>query len=233
MKIVQPSKGYRFSVEAVILSRFAALRGGSVLVDLGCGSGVVGLCLLHLLPDSRLVGIDVIEDHIARARVGASLNGWSERARFEVCDVRSVGAHLGKLQADLVVSNPPFRSPDSSKVSTDQILAVARNELQGKLKDFTDAASFVLRKGGSLCIVYPASRLEYLMESAGASGFNPVALRFIHPRVGERASFVLYHAVKGSGKSFSVENPLILHRDVGDNRKYSEEAEGLIGPGRQ
>lgn len=230
VSIVQPAKGYRFSVEAPLLARFAALRGGKSMVDLGCGSGIIGMCLLQLLPEATLVGIDLMAEHITRARAGASLNGWSGRARFEVCDVRRAFDCLAKSKADLVVSNPPFRSPDSSKISPNESVAVARNELHGRLRDFTDAAAFALRRGGSLCVVYPASRLDYLLESVLASGLCPATLRFIHPRNGIKASFVLCHAVKGAVQGITVESPLFLHGESGDARKYSEEAEGLIGP---
>ena len=43
--ILQPKTGYRFSLDAVLLARFPALKKGYKIVDLGTGSGVIPLLL--------------------------------------------------------------------------------------------------------------------------------------------------------------------------------------------
>src|SRR5258708_37146994 len=41
LRLYQPRRGYRFSVEAVLLARFAAARPAARVLELGAGCGVV------------------------------------------------------------------------------------------------------------------------------------------------------------------------------------------------
>src|SRR5437667_307452 len=43
LRLYQPRRGYRFSVEAVLLARFAAARPAARVLELGAGCGVVAL----------------------------------------------------------------------------------------------------------------------------------------------------------------------------------------------
>ncbi len=77
-----------------------ALPLGASVVDVGCGSGAVGLALKDERPDLTVVGTDISEDAIEVA----SLN-----ARRLDLDVRFVvGDLLAGVVADAVVSNPPY-----------------------------------------------------------------------------------------------------------------------------
>src|ERR1700738_5195756 len=51
LRLYQPRRGYRFSVEAVLLARFAAARPARGVLDLGAGCG--GVVLVHPAPPCR------------------------------------------------------------------------------------------------------------------------------------------------------------------------------------
>jgi len=229
VKVLQPRKGYRFSVDAILLARFASSRKVENCADLGSGSGVVGLCLLALGSTQKLLGVDIQEKFVDLAKSAALLNGFDARAAFVVGDVRNMGPDCKGASMDLVVSNPPYRPTQGLRHSPDETVAIARNEVCGSLEDFVAAASYLLKKEGTFCAVYPASRCHILLATALAKGLNPVRVRFVHPRCGEAASLVLLEAVKGGRGSLVVEPPLMLHDGKLSARKYSDEAEALLG----
>jgi hypothetical protein len=47
----QHRDGYRFSVDAVLAAHFAGPKSGQRVLDLGGGCGVIGLILVHRLPE--------------------------------------------------------------------------------------------------------------------------------------------------------------------------------------
>jgi len=66
--------------ERLLFARYGLARDARVL-DAGCGTGEISFRLAELLPDTRLVGIDIIDEHLERARARCARFG--ERIRFE------------------------------------------------------------------------------------------------------------------------------------------------------
>jgi release factor glutamine methyltransferase len=76
------------------------LPRGARVVDVGTGSGAVALALKHERPDLDVVGTDMSAEAVAVARANAA------RLGLDVTFVE--GDLLGGLEADAVVSNPPY-----------------------------------------------------------------------------------------------------------------------------
>lgn len=229
VRLIQPRRGYRFSLDAVLLARFAAERPARSVLDLGCGCGVVGLSLLALGGAGELTGVDVQPDMVARARRGAEANGWGDRCRFLSADLRDARALLPPQSFDLAVANPPYHHAAQGRVSPDPATAAARHELAGGLEEFAAAAAWCLGARGAFCVVYPAPRLAALFAACRGARLEPKVLRLLHPRAGRPAGLALLRCVKGAGEGLEVRPPLILHGDA-EGRRYSEEAEALLGP---
>jgi tRNA1Val (adenine37-N6)-methyltransferase len=231
--VYQPRKGYRFSVDAILLARFAAEVEGEMVVDLGCGGGVVGLCMLRLSPGRTLLGLEIQEAFVARAIRAVKLNDFDGKASFRCADISKPG-QLGKAGvADIVVSNPPYRQVGEGRLSPDPSVAIARHEVRATLRDVVGAAAYLLKRGGSFCAIYPAFRLDELIGECRRQGLAPHTLRTIHSTADGNATLALLRAEKGGRGTFSVVAPLILHpqtdRQEGKGDKYSEEAIRLLG----
>lgn len=85
------------------------------ILDLGTGTGCVGLTLLVNIPNAKLVSVDLSEQAIMVAKKNAENLGVSDRVQFlnldagNFLDVMSVyKSFLGKDLIDLFVSNPPY-----------------------------------------------------------------------------------------------------------------------------
>lgn len=75
------------------------LGGGERVLDVGCGSGVLGLCAIRLGAD-HVLAVDIKEDAVSATRRNASLNGMGDR-------MEAVLTPLGQIDAvfDVVVAN--------------------------------------------------------------------------------------------------------------------------------
>ena len=74
------------------------------ILDLGAGSGCIGIALLSELPQATLIGIDRSEQALATARRNAMVNGVGGRAHWIAGDWGEAIAD----RFDIVVSNPPY-----------------------------------------------------------------------------------------------------------------------------
>lgn len=229
VRIFQPAKGFRFSVDAILLARFAAQAKVERAVDLGCGCGVAGLCLLALNGAESLSGMEIQRPLVDMAKRNADLNALSDRAAFFCFDLGDFKRGMPVRRADLVIANPPYRSLSSTRLSPEPTVNISKCEVKGNFLLFSQAAAELLTKGGRYASVYPAERLGYALESLSAAELTPIRLRFLHPRQGEPASLILLEGIKKGKGSLTVEAPLFLHCEKGSDRKYSEEALTLLG----
>ena len=81
---------------------------GKVVVDLGCGAGILGLGCARL-GASRVIGVDIDPEVVEVAKQNASDVGLSSNCiSFLTKDVRDLDSTDIPLDVDFVVMNPPF-----------------------------------------------------------------------------------------------------------------------------
>ncbi len=83
------------------------------LMDLGCGSGCIGLSLLHEIPGSELLGIDASRAAYDCSVSNAKKLDLSPRTRFFTGRVEQ---WTPQSSADLIVANPPYIADGDSSV---------------------------------------------------------------------------------------------------------------------
>lgn len=81
VRLLQPSRGYRVAVDAVLLAAAIETVPGDRVLDLGAGVGAVGLCLAARVPGCTIVGIELQAGLAALAVRNAALNGIESRLR--------------------------------------------------------------------------------------------------------------------------------------------------------
>ncbi|MEK2643728.1 peptide chain release factor N(5)-glutamine methyltransferase [Bdellovibrio sp. BCCA] len=84
-------------------------------IDLGAGSGCIGLSLLKEFPEARLISVDLSEKALGVAKRNADSLGVSDRVKFIHADagnhdvvMSAYKEFVGKDKVDALVSNPPY-----------------------------------------------------------------------------------------------------------------------------
>jgi tRNA1Val (adenine37-N6)-methyltransferase len=219
--LAQPARGqgYRVNVDALLLAAFAA-RGhrARLAVDLGAGSGAVGLSLLYFDAADRVVfvEIDALASEAARANLEA--NGWKDRGVVLSCDARVVPQETG---ADLVVCNPPYMAPGRGRPPKRPETARARS---GELSLFTRAARGAMGRRARACFVYPAGEVVALWSALRETGLEPKRARAVHADATTPARIVLVEARPAKPGGLTIEPPLVER----DARGYAGELRSLL-----
>lgn len=220
----QPETGFRFSLDALLLASFAGQRPvqGRVM-DLGTGCGVVGLALALDHPDFFCVGLDVQPAMLSHALANAQRLGCAQRFSF-ICSSVDQPSGLRPESFDLVVCNPPYRTPGSGRRCPEHSKTQARFEEAALLDDFVRTTAFVLRNQGWCAFIFLAERCDELLCAMRASHLQPKELLCIHPRHNEPAKLVLVRGRKNGGPGLRLDPPLVLHSGQGDQTRVSDQA---------
>jgi len=235
VKIYQPNKGYRYSIDAFLLTHFALnliadfKRADIVVAELGSGAGVVSLGMALSEDVRHVTGIEIVPELVDMSRRSAALSGLEDKVSFVEGDLKNPAeAGIEHDAFDLVLSNPPYRPVGEGRISPDFAKAVARHELAANVGDVARCASRLLKSEGSLCVVYIPERLPELILQLREAGLVPRRMKLVHPRASDPAKMALLEARKSSAKSFLVEPPLFVHNENGD---YTAEMEAAFeGP---
>lgn len=83
------------------------------ILDLGCGSGCLGLSVAQKILHSKVTLVDISESALAVARKNAEKLGLAERAEFFLFDA---ALFKSEIKFDLILANPPYIDPEDSRV---------------------------------------------------------------------------------------------------------------------
>ena len=225
VSLYQSKRGYRFSVDSLLLYSFVNLKRVSAIADLGAGTGIIGILLSKKYPSARVVLYE-IQKRLARlAEENVVRNCLEERVKIINCDIRTLPTlNTTSTEFDLVVSNPPFRRIKSGRLNLEEERAVARHEIKLRLKDLVRTASYLLRVRGRFCVIYHPWRLSELIETLRREGLEPKRVRFVHSHSASDAKMILMEAVKDGKVGMKVERPLYLYEK---NGRYTKELQDI------
>jgi tRNA1Val (adenine37-N6)-methyltransferase len=216
LRIIQRKRGYRFSLDALLIAHFTDLRNGDDLIDLGTGSGIIALILAQRFRCGRVLGIEIQDELVEIAKRNVVLNGLDGRIEIRRGDVRCPETLCGPQSFSAVVFNPPYRRLRSGRTNSDPEKAVARHEIEGTVADFLTAAVYALRPEGRVYAIYPAVRMVELIARMRECRIEPKRLRLVHSRLDGGGEFVLVEGVKGGREGMNVAPPLFIYQDAGD-----------------
>lgn len=225
IRVLQPSGGYRFSLDAVLLAHQARPRPGDKVLDLGTGCGIVPLILCHRHPDVTVWGVEIQAPLAELALRNATENRLHGRITILNRDLRRLDAAELPGPFDLVVANPPFRREDSGRVNPNAQRAVARHEIAATLEDVLGAARRLLRTAGRLVTVYTAERAVDMLAGMRAAGIEPKCLRAVHSTAPAPAKLILTEGVRGAQAGIAVSPPLFVR---GPDGRYCEEVGAMF-----
>ena len=192
LKLIQSKTGYRFSIDALLLSEFVTVRKNDIILDLGTGCGIIPLLLLKQKAIRYAVGLEIQKELADQAARNIELNGFRQRMSVVRGDIRH--NPLNPMSVDVVICNPPYRQKDNGRINPNPQRAVARHEILATSNDILETARGVLKPKGRLAIIYPTERLADLMIRMRGFELEPKRMRLVYPNMESEAKLVLIEA---------------------------------------
>jgi release factor glutamine methyltransferase len=166
-------------VAGLAIDELGSLRpgGGGTVVDLGTGSGAIGLAIAAECSAARVLLTDASADALTVARsnlagLGVAGRGVeiSEGSWFDAVPERYLG------ECDVIVSNPPYvRTTDDLPASVAEwepsAALLAGEDGLDDLRRIVDRAGLFLRGAGSLVLEMDASQTAIVADLCRGAGF--------------------------------------------------------------
>ena len=247
-RIIQKKSGFRFGMDAVLLSGFVRVRRGEKVADLGTGTGIIPILLEAKTEGDRFLGLELQEEVADMAARSVSLNGICGRLSILRGDVRALlekgpeavfdrisyenGERALSKESlvfgsfDVITSNPPYMDAGGGLMNPNDLKNISRHEIYLKLDEVCAAAGRLLKSGGRFYMVHRPMRLAEIISDLKKYKLEPKRMKFVHPFSDRDANMVLIESVKSGGSQVTVEKPIIVYEKPG---RYSSEIYDIYG----
>ncbi|BAH41058.1 MULTISPECIES: tRNA1(Val) (adenine(37)-N6)-methyltransferase [Brevibacillus] len=224
MKIIQSHEVFCFSMDAVLLARFASVPKRGKVLDMCTGNGAIPLIMTTRTPEASFDGIEIQERLFSMASRNVTLNGLNERITMHHGDVKDAVSLFGHGNFDLITCNPPYMPATSGEKNISEHFAIARHEIMLSLEDVIRVGSQLLKNGGKLALVHRSTRLIDIVSLMRQYGIEPKRMRLVYPRREAEPNMVLIEGIRGGKPELRIQPPLIVYEN---GEQYCEELQEI------
>ncbi|WP_400161765.1 tRNA1(Val) (adenine(37)-N6)-methyltransferase [Brevibacillus sp. TJ4] len=224
MKIIQSHEVFCFSMDAVLLARFASAPKRGRILDMCTGNGAIPLIMTTRTPEASFDGIEIQERLYDMARRNVLLNRLQSRITMHHRDVKEAVERFGYGAFDVITCNPPYMPAASGEKNISEHFAIARHEILLSLEDVVRVGSKLLKNGGKLAMVHRSTRLVEIISFMRQYGLEPKRLRLVYPRRDAEPNMVLIEGMKGGKPELRIQPPLIVYEN---GEEYCEELQEI------
>lgn len=248
MRLIQPSYGFRFGEDSVLLAAIASESCPQAsrrirVVDLGAGSGAVSVLMAARNRQLDLHAIELDTHRFNCLQRNIRINNLSDRMSALQLDIRRLidGKNNGSWphelkpsEFDVVVMNPPYRKPVKTSIdrweSGDNKVRstlMAGEEMAVSLEELLVVSARLLKPGGRLIMVHRPQRLPDIIESMRKTAIEPVSLQVMESLPAKAPSRLIVVGRKGiKSGGFRWLAPLVVYSRPG---QMTEKAASLYG----
>ena len=213
--LFRQAEHFKIGTDSILLSDYVNLSSAKKGIDLGCASGIITLLLLQRSEKLSMTGLEINGRACEIARENMEINGFGDKGRIICGDIREHRTLFTAGSFDLAVANPPYFPVGSGTEAPDADRAAARGELQCTLADICRAASFLLKTGGSFCLVHRCERLSEVFCTMSEYGIEPKRLRLVQQKAASAPCLILVEGRRGGRAGLKIMPPLILSNSDG------------------
>jgi len=220
-KIIQNRKEFCFGIDSVILSDFAKeIKAGSTVLDLGTGTGIIGLLLCGKSKLKNVIGVE-IQKHVAdMAERSIKLNGLENKFQIINEDINNLGKIIDKQSIDVVVTNPPYKKINTGVTNINEAKLISRHEVKCTLEEIIKISEQLLKYDGAFYMVHRPDRLTDILFYLRKYKLEPKLIKFVYPKPDKPPKLVLIKCIKNANQFLKIEKPLIIYKESGE---YTEE----------
>ena len=230
LKIIQEKNVFCFGIDSVILADFAKnIKKDSEVVDLGTGTGILGILLCGKTELKKITGIEIQSEVANMAERSIKLNSLENKFKIINEDIKEIinKKYLNKNSIDVIITNPPYKEIGKGIINENEKKLISRHEVKANLEDFIKISAQLLKNKGEIYMVHKPERLVDIIYLMRENKLEVKKLKIIYSSEGKESNLALIKAIKGGNKFLKILEPLYIYEKNGEysekiNKIYSE-----------
>lgn len=226
LRLIQKENGFRFGVDAVLLSHFANVKYKHRVIDLCTGTGIVPFLIYGKYKPKEVIGLEIQEEMVEMANRSSILNDTENIVKFYNGDLKDnlLIKELGTF--DVVTVNPPYKLNNAGIINPHDKLAIARHEILCTLEDVIATSRKLLKDNGRLFMVHRPERLADIFGLMRKYKIEPKRVRMVQPNINKAPNIVLVEGQRDGGAFLKWETPIYVYDTDGN---YSDIINEIYG----
>lgn len=170
----------KVGTDGVLLGVLAPTIDSGRILDIGTGTGLVGIMLSQRCPQAMVTGVEIDADAAKQAEENATSTGW----KIKIIN-KSIQDFSSQCEEkfDLIVSNPPYfinslKAPEKNRNT-------ARHTDELSYEELIESAEKLLSEEGKFSVIIPYSEEENFIGIANKRNLIAVSSVRIIPKVGK------------------------------------------------
>ena len=228
--IIQKQNGFKFGIDAVLLSDFAKDTRSRNTLDLCTGTGIVPLLLSVKTDTPRICGLEIQSEIAQMAKRSVEYNKIGKRVEIVEGDLKNSVEIYGRCSFDKITCNPPYMKKGTAVRNEIDTKSISRHEVMCTLDDIMRVSRELLVSKGRFFMIHRPSRLADILCAMRKYRVEPKRIRFIHPEVNKAPNLVLVEGMKDGGEELKFLPPLYVYNEDGT---YTEEIDIIYGRNKE
>lgn len=224
--IIQKKSGFRFGVDAVLLSDFAKNSRSDKTLDLCTGNAIVPLLLSAKTETPKICGLEIQADIADMAKRSVDLNNLNKRVEITEGDLINAAEIYGKGSFDKITCNPPYMKRGSGLLNTADTKVIARHEVLCTLEDVIRVSAELLIPSGRFYMVHRPSRMADIFCLMREYRLEPKEMRLVAPSRSKAPNLLLISGMKGASQELKCLPTIYVYNEDGE---YSNEIDRIYG----
>ncbi|HMA69060.1 MAG TPA: methyltransferase [Candidatus Mcinerneyibacterium sp.] len=210
--IYQPKKGYRFSVDSILLFIYSPKKNIKKVLDIGAGTGICSFLFSRELPDSQITAVELQQEFSKLIKKGIEYNNFKNIKVYNKNINRIYKKFLSET-FDLIISNPPYRKYGHGRLSKYKNKNFAIYDKYLKLNQLFNIVEFLLNKNGVFSFINIPSNYKKILDIL--ENFEINIKKEIHFKNQNNKKFIIFHLVKNKIKDKKIET---IKKDIWESK---------------
>ncbi len=211
--IRQDNTAMKIGTDGTLLGAWVDVEQAKNILDIGTGTGVIGLMTAQRNSDAKITAIEINEDAMVDASFNIVESPWSDRVSLIHTSLQD---YKPKIKFEVIVSNPPFFEKSLKSNSDNRNNARHTDSLH-----YTDILKFAqshLQTDGVLALILPVENAEKCIEIANDFGLHLKRKCWVKPVPHKPAHRIVFELTNTKQENVA-ENELIV--ETGKRHDYT------------